>query len=149
MEASVLPLNRKEFLLPSRRDNKETLARLFQGYVNDFGSAAGEKIIHTIIFELGGLRLTIKDHCSGNNEFISSLRTHLCDIFGEASGNAIMKKFLVELRGMRVSFPNFQTLHIQERNQRIKNLAGEMSITELSLRFSMSKSQIWRVINED
>ena len=136
--------------MPSRRDNKETLTRLFQGYVNDFGPAAGRKIIYEIIFELGGMRLIIpKDHRSENNELIASLRTHLCDIFGEASGNAIMKKILMELKGLRISFPNFQTIHMQERNQRIKNLAGKMSITELALRFSMSKSQIWRVVNED
>ena len=151
MEAPALHLDlwNKELLLPSRWDNKKTLTRLFQSYVNDFGSAAGGKIIHAIIFELGGLRLTIpEDYRSGNNELISSLRTHLCDTFGEASGNTIMKKFLMELKGLRISFPSFQTIYIQERNQRIKNLAGKMTITELVLRFApLSKSQIWRIVN--
>ena len=137
--------------MPSRWDNKKPLIRLFQSYVNDFGSVAGGKIIHAIIFELGGLRLTIPDdYRSGNNELISSLRAHLYDIFGEASGNTIMKKFLMELKGLRISFPNFQTIYIQERNQRIKNLAGKMTIAELALRFApLSKPQIWRIINEE
>jgi len=134
--------------LPSRRDNDKTLTRLFQGYVNDFGSVAGGKIIHEIIFELGGLRLTIPEHCAGNEE-MSALQEHLYQEFGEASGNCIMKKFLLELGGMRISFPNFHSIYIKERNQRIKNLSGKVSIPELAERFSLSKVQVWRIVNEE
>jgi len=45
--------------LPKRTENYEALQSLFQRLCNDFGQSSGKKIIETIIFELGGLRVSI------------------------------------------------------------------------------------------
>lgn len=138
--------------LHRRRENRETLGRLFQGYVNDFGSDAGEKIIRLIIDELGGLRMVVpaNNPTGGRNEnlkFISCLYCRLNKEFGDASGKAIMQKFIQELKSMRISFPDLQDLAREDRDRRIKEAHG--GITEIALRFGMSEKQIGRIRNEE
>lgn len=135
--------------MPYRRKSEQSLTRLFQGYVNDYGNAVGEKIIYSIIFNLGGLRLTISMH-SHDSELLYALREYLQSEFGESSGNAIMDKLVLELGGQRISFPNFRWLHIQERNKKICEMSGKDSVTisELALKFNLSDTQVWRIVNE-
>ena len=143
---------RERITLPNRRDNRETLTRLFQGYVNDYGNAAGEKIIRVILDELGGLRMVIPTNSnrSGPDENIRIINCLYCRLkkeFGDASGKAIMQKFLRDIKGMRISFPDLQDLAREDRDRRIKNTVG--GIPEIALRFGLSEKQIRRIRNEE
>lgn len=44
-----------------RTDNREALEGLFRRLCRDFGEASGMAIIHTIVSEIGGLRVSIPD----------------------------------------------------------------------------------------
>lgn len=112
MGVSPLPNKRKE--------NRDILQRLFQGYINDFGNADGWKIIKVIIFELGGIRLQVPRDITRKGELIEAFYNHLCEDFGEASGTAIIKKFITDLGGLRISFPTFEELYRQERDEKIR-----------------------------
>ncbi len=127
------------------------LNRLFDGYVKDYGTNDGEKIIKTVIDVLGGCRITIPDRLSNNSENITALLalyTCFCDRFGDASGKEIMRKFICDLKDCRISFPDHKDLYREERNRKIRSMF-KGNYTELALRFNMDVKQIWRIVNGD
>jgi Mor family transcriptional regulator len=103
-----------------RRENRDILQRLFQGYINDFGNDDGWKIIKVIIFELGGIRMQVPRDINRKGELLEAFYNHICEDFGESSGTAIINKFITELGGLRISFPTFEELYRQERNEKIR-----------------------------
>jgi Mor transcription activator family len=146
--------------LAGRRHNREAIRRLFQGYVDNFDSEAGEKIINVIVDMLGRVRLTIpKSSHNGNpaislpvvrsnQEILWSLYLRLSDEFGEASGKAIMQKLLFELRDMRLTFPNFEDLAREERNRKIRaEFRGNYS--ETALRWGMSPAAVRKIVMDE
>lgn len=152
LRASARIKDMERMQLPNRRENREVLTRLFQGYVNDYGSEAGEKIIWVIIDELGGLRMVVPTNSdrSGRDENIRLINCLYCRLkkeFGDASGKAIMQKFIQELKSMRISFPDLQDLAREDRDRRIRQAHG--GIPEIALRFGLSETQIWRIRNEE
>jgi hypothetical protein len=142
------------FLVPSRRENRESLRRLFQGYVNDFGAEDGGKIIRVIIDELGGVRVTVPMNGkvrlgfrqSDSQEIIRSLFCRLCHEFGIASGKAIMRKFLLELKGVRISFPDLRDLAREERDNRIRSTFNGSNHYELACVWGISRVSVQRIV---
>lgn len=141
----------------TRRDNRDALQRLFQGYVNDYGPEAGAEIIRAIVDIAGGERITVPDssralgvryrsysmRCIGELWRVMNIR------FGDASGSVIMRKFITELKGLRISFPDHRDLYREERNRKIK-LAWDGSNTgELAELWSLRERQILRIVREE
>lgn len=154
--------SRKEVpVLPSRRDNRETIRRLFQGYVNDFGPAAGGRIIYVIVSEIGNLRIKVPRNSNNghpglsalpviasNQETIWCLRCRLVREFGEASARVIMRKFLFELRGMRLTFPDLEDLAREERDRKIRaEFKGDYK--ETAIRWGMSIPGVKKIVRGD
>jgi hypothetical protein len=139
--------------LPSRRANRETIRRLFQGYVNDFGPDAGMKVVYAIIDEVGDKRIVVPKnnnhrHNNYNGSGLADIWCLFCRLrrdFGEASAKTIMRRFLLELKGMRLTFPNINDLYREERDRRIlANFKGDYK--ELAASWNMSVPGIKRVI---
>ena len=64
-----------------------------------------------------------------------------------------MQKFILELGGLRISFPDLADLladlQREERDRRIRLLADKgIGFIELGIRFSLSETQIRRIVNE-
>jgi hypothetical protein len=133
------------------KKSRQTLNRLFEGYYKDYGPEDGEKIVRTVIDVLGGCRLTVPEKMPSNPdnaEALLALYACLCERFQQASSEAIMRKFIMELKGSRISFPNWEDFYREERNQKIR-AEFKGNYTELSLRFGLDVSQIWRIVNEE
>ncbi len=138
----------------TRRDNRESLTRLFQGYVNDYGPVDGQAIIKAIVDCLGGLRITVPDssarigvrYRSDSMRYIGELWKCLIVQFGESSGKTIMKTFLCELGGLRLCFPDHETLYREERNRRIRELWNEQNAVELGAMFGLDPSMIRLIV---
>jgi Mor family transcriptional regulator len=144
-------ISRRGPVLPSRLANRETIRRLFQGYVNDFGPAAGATIIHVIVEEIGGLRITVPrhNHIRGgvdlNLEMLWRLRCRLAREFGEASAREIMRKFLFELKGMRLTFPDLEDITREERYRKIRSeFKGDYK--ETATRWGMSIPGVKKIV---
>lgn len=147
----------------ARRQNREALTRLFQGFVNDYGNAAGKKIIKHIVEHAGGIRIHIPGRSHKLNQYATidndplhgcsacfrNLWINICCEFGQASGRAIMNKIVVELGGRKIRFPDHETFYRSERNKKIRNLYDGANCGELALRFNLCMSQIKNIINGD
>lgn len=150
------PVKAEALLTENRSDewwkkSRQAVNRLFEGYFKDYGPEEGGKIVKAIIDVLGSSRLTIPEKLPNNpdnTEALLALYACLCDRFQQASGEAIMRKFIMELKGLRISFPDWDDIHREERNRKIRN-AFKGNYTELSLRFGLDVSQIWRIVNEE
>lgn len=161
METQPLHRPAREVLaLAGRRHNREAIGRLFQGYVDDFGSEAGKKIINVIVSVLGRVRLTIprSSHngnpaislpvVQNNQEILWSLYLRLSEEFGEASGKKIIQKLLFELRDMRLTFPSFEDLAREERDRKIRaEFRGNYS--ETALKWGMSPAAVRKVVMKE
>lgn len=133
------------------KKSRQTLNRLFEGYYKDYGPDDGGRIVRAIIDVLGGCRLTIPGKMPSNTdnaEALLALYACLCERFQQASGEAIMRKFIIELKGSRISFPDYDDLSREVRNRKIR-AAFKGNYTELSLRFGLDVSQVWRIVNEE
>jgi hypothetical protein len=139
----IIAIDGRGFL---NKENRSSLARLFEGYVKDYGATAAEQIIRTILYELGGMRLTVPTSFkikTETREAILGLYRRLSENFGDASGRAIMQKFLIDLGGMRICFPGLEDLQREERDHRIRMLAAEgKGSLELSIMFDLSEKYI-------
>lgn len=147
--AITMPRMTEAPILPDRRENRATLRRLFQAYVDDFGPEAGEQIIMTTINELGGMRMVIptNSHHNGANIYaIRVLYARMCERFGDASGAVIMRKFLVELGGIRISFPDMEDLWREERNRKIRAAYNGSNHAELAIKWGMSVVHVRNII---
>lgn len=138
----------------SRRDNRQALRRLFQGYINDYGQFAGEQIIRAIIDTLGGMRISVPangDHRGMRYQADSVMLLFECwremDMrFGEASGKAIMQKFVMELKGLRISIPDHDDIFREERNRRIRAKYNGSNHAELAINWGISIVHVRNII---
>ncbi len=144
----------------TRRQNRETFVRLFQGFVNEYGAVAGEKIIKHLVDNAGGLRLWIPGNDIPVNQSLiihgDPLCTHsacfrrlwrsTCREFGQASGRAIMNKIVVEFGGRRVSFPDYEDIYKWERNEKMKNQFTGNNIDEIAARWGMSPLRALQIV---
>jgi hypothetical protein len=133
----------------TRRQNRETFTRLFQGFVADFGNETAEKIIRHLVHDAGGLRLSIPgnngDPLYGCSSLFRQLWINTCAAFGPATGRAIMMKIIVEFGGQRVWFPDVNDLCRIERNEKIRGLYNGANCQELAIRFTMHPVHIRRI----
>lgn len=149
MEGMPLSQDKREF---NWAKSREILNRLFQGYVNDYGEEAGQKIIATIIDVLGGIRMTIPERMSTNaenNGALLSLYACFCERFDDASGQMIMHKFLVELKNCRISFPDHEDINREERNRKIRGMFNGRNAGELAIIFGLDVRQIRNILYEE
>lgn len=138
----------------SRKDNRQALRRLFQGYVADFGPSAGGQIIETVVDILGGQRLSVPGdgkrrgmrYHAQSYLAIMELWQECTLRFGAASGMAIMRKFIVELRGLRISFPDQEGLYREERDNKIRLGYNGVNCKELAIRWGLTPSQIKKIL---
>jgi hypothetical protein len=146
-------------LMPnSRRQNRETFVRLFQGFVNEYGEVAGKKIINHIVDQAGGMRIWVpasnpklnqyasldNDPLHGCSACFRRLWVSTCHEFGQASGRAIMNKIICEISGLchhRVHFPSHRDLYRWERDEKMQNQYTGDNIAEIALRWNMSVPQ--------
>lgn len=145
----TMPRRTEDLILPDRRENRATLRRLFQAYVDDFGPEAGEQIITTIIDELGGLRMMIptnSHHNGANLDTIRALHVRMCERFGDASGTVIMRKLLLDLGGLRISFPDMEDLWRSERNRKIRAKYNGSNHAELAINWGISIVHVRNII---
>lgn len=141
----------------SRKDNREALRRLFQGYVDDFGPVAGGQIIETVVDILGGLRISVPAdgrrrgmrHHAQSVLSIMELWQECTFRFGAASGMAIMRKFIVELRGLRVSFPDHEAIYRWERDGKIRVAHNGTNKKELALTWGLTVEMVKKILRED
>jgi len=141
----------------SRKDNRDSLTRLFQGYVTEYGPTPAEKIISIIVNELGGIRLTVPDLIRPGNgvpgpkpgakaDDLIRLSWSLSSEFSFGFGKEIMRKFFIELKGLRVSFPDWRLLYREERARKIRASWNGSNIPELAIRWGISETQVRRII---
>lgn len=141
----------------TRRDNREALQRLFQGYVHDYGPEEGQQIIRAIIDTLGRERITVPEDSRSlgvryrcySMRCISELWRVMSLRFGDSSGKAIMQKFVVELRGLRISFPDHRDIYREERNRKIRLAWTGSNTTELASLYDLRERQILRIVREE
>ncbi len=146
----------------SRRQNRETFIRLFQGFVNEYGEAAAKKIIKHLVDQAGGLQLSIPgpgpDPLCGCSAWFRQLWRDTCKEFGRKSGRAIMNKIMGQLGGRRVRFPDYLDLYIWERNVKMHNQYCEIrssgrssieALTELSINWNIHIRHVHRIVNEE
>ncbi len=148
----VLPMHN------TRRQNRETFTRLFQGFVSEYGEDAAKRIIKHLVDQAGGLRMWIPssgpDPLSRCGYFFRLLWRETCKTFGRQSGRAIMNKIMVELGGRRVYFPDYRDLYIWDRNEKIRRqyIPGmpdgpKGNEEELVARWGLSRYWILRIAN--
>ncbi len=154
MQTAETPMRLEVLPVPnSRRQNRETFTRLFQGFVDEYGEAAARKIIKHLVDQAGGYRICIPgpgpDPLHGCSACFRQLWRSTCREFGHASGRAIMNKIIVELGGRRVWFPDYRDLHIWERNEKISSQYNGENAEELSLRWNLTREWVLRIVRGD
>ncbi len=146
----------------TRRQNRVIVTRLFQGFVKDYGEAAGKKIIEHLVSHAGGQRIRVPTNNPGLNQHASLSNDPLhgcsacfrrlwmttCQELGQASGRAIMHKIVCELGGRRIWFPDIETLYRMERNLKICAIYNGTNHKEIALRFKLSVTQINNIIEQ-
>ena len=60
-----------------------------------------------------------------------------------------MRTLLRELKNCRISFPDHEDLQREEQNRKIRAMYTGKNYRELAVRFDLSYSQIWAIVNED
>jgi len=173
MLTAEAPVHREAPPMPStRRQNRETFVRLFQGFVNEYGEVVGKKIVKHIVDNAGGMRICIpennpklnqtrkwidgklcvidtvlyNDPLYGCSACFRMLWVSTCQEFKQSSGRAIMHKIIVELGGRRVYFPNYRDLYKWERNEKMKNQYTGGNIDEIAERWSMSRLRALQIV---
>jgi hypothetical protein len=113
----------------TRRQNRETFVRLFQGFVNEYGEASGKRIMKHIVDNAGGIRMDVPSSNPGLNQHVKldndplhgcgvyfrRLWISTCKEFGHDSGHDIMNKIVCELGNQRVYFPCHKEINRWER----------------------------------
>lgn len=153
--AAAIPLFQGEIL--SRRDNRQALRRLFQGYVADFGPEPGGQIIKTVVDILGGQRISVpgdgkrcgRRYHTQSYLAIMELWQECTFRFSAASGMAIMRKFIVELRGLRISFPDQADIYREERDNKIRLAYNGANKKELALTWGLTVSQVVNILRQE
>ena len=138
----------------ARRRNLETFKRLFQGFINEYGNDAGEKIIdHLVNHDIGGRRVWVPapgpDPLSRCGQNFRKLWRDTCTKFGRESGRAIMRKIIVEFGDQRICFPDHEARYRAERDTKIRNLFNGTNIQELALRFGLHRAHIYQILDSD
>jgi hypothetical protein len=145
----------------TRRQNRETFVRLFQGFVNEYGEIAGKKIVKHIVDTTGGMRIWVpennpklnqhtvldNDPLHGCSACFRMLWISICHEFGPASGRAIMHKIIVERGGSRVYFPTYRDLYKWERNEKMRAQYSKCkNVEEIANRWNMSWQRAAQIV---
>lgn len=143
----------------TRRQNRETFVRLFQGFVDAYGEAAAKKMIKFIIDQAGGLQLWIPgpgpDPLNRCGYWFRQLWRNTCQEFGRNIGRAIMNRIIDELGGRRVRFPDYLDLYIWDRNIKIHSQycslresgrSSSEACAELSINWSIHIRHLHRIV---
>lgn len=136
-----------------QRRNREAVARLFRGIVEDFGEKTGESIIRHLVEQAGRIRIHVPgpgpDPLFRCGPCFRQLWRSTCEKFGRESGHAIMNRVMTELGNRRVWFPDHETLYRAERNRNIRALYNGRNGGELAARFNLCEDQIRKIVNKD
>jgi hypothetical protein len=139
----------------TRKQNRETFIRLFQGFVNEYGPVDGEKIIeHMARHQIGGQRIWVPapgpDPLSRCGKNFSKLWRDTCSLFGRASGRAVMNKIMIELGGRRVFFPDYQDWSRWARNWNIQNQLHRGDDPEVVAgRWGLSRQSVMKISKDE
>ena len=162
--AAALKIPEVPHMHSSRRQNRETFVRLFQGFVNEYGEVVGKRIMKHIVDNAGGIRMDVPARNPGLNQYVKldndplhgcgvdfrRLWRSTCKEFGHNSGQTIMNKIVCELGNQRVYFPCHKEIYRWERNEMMKNqYSKDPNIKALALRWGMSVPQAQHIVEEE